>query len=94
MTCHFLAIGYTLREEHGAAFDRTGRFVLAGTCVFGWGAGLLVAVPPFVLALLLAFLSGAVIMNSAVMELPSERMGGSGRSSWAASHTRCCYWWS
>ncbi len=75
MMCHFLAIDHALREEHGAAFDRTGRFVLAGTCVLGWGAGLLFAVPPFVLALLLAFVSGAVIMNSAIMELPSEKDG-------------------
>ena len=29
MMCHFLAIDHALREEHGAAFDRTGRFVLA-----------------------------------------------------------------
>ncbi len=75
MMCHFLAIDHALREEHGAAFDWTGRFVLAGTCVLGWGAGLLFAVPPFVLALLLAFVSGAVIMNSAIMELPSEKDG-------------------
>jgi hypothetical protein len=34
-----------------------------------------VAVPPFVLALLLTFVSGAVIMSSAVMELPSEKDG-------------------
>jgi hypothetical protein len=75
MMCHFLAIDHALHEEHGAAFDRTGRFVLAGACVLGWGAGLLLSVPPFVLALLLAFVSGAVIMNSAIMELPSEKDG-------------------
>jgi len=75
MMCHFLAIDHALREEHGAAFDRTGRFVLAATCVLGWGAGLLLTVPPFVIALLLAFVSGAVIMNSAIMELPSEKDG-------------------
>ena len=75
MMCHFLAIDHALREEHGAAFDRSGRFVLAGACVLGWGVGLLVEVPPHVLALLLAFVSGAVIMNSAVMELPSEKDG-------------------
>jgi hypothetical protein len=75
MMCHFLAIDHALREEHGAAFDRTGRFVLSAACVLGWGAGVLFAVPPFVLALLLAFVSGAVIMNSAIMELPSEKAG-------------------
>ena len=75
MMCHFLAIDHALREEHATAFDRTGRFVLAAACVLGWGAGLLVAVPGFVLALLLAFVSGAVIVNSAIMELPSEKDG-------------------
>jgi hypothetical protein len=54
---------------------RTGRFVLAGACVLNWGAGLVLAVPPFVSALLLAFVSGAVIVNSAIMELPSEKDG-------------------
>ena len=44
-------------------------------CVIGWGAGVAIAVPPYVVALLLAFISGAVIMNSAIMELPSDRDG-------------------
>jgi len=75
MMCHFLAVDHSLREEHGHAFDRTGRFALAGMCVIGWGAGVAIAVPPYVVALLLAFISGAVIMNSAVMELPSDKDG-------------------
>jgi len=75
MMCHFLAVDHSLREEHGAAFDRAGRFALAGMCIFGWGAGVVIAVPPYVSALMLAFLSGAVIMNSAIMELPSDRDG-------------------
>jgi hypothetical protein len=58
MICHFLAIDHALRQEHGAAFDRRGRFVLATTCVLGWGAALLFAVSPFVVALLLAFVGG------------------------------------
>ena len=33
------------------------------------------AVPPFALAHLLAFVSVAIIMSSAVMELPSEKDG-------------------
>jgi len=35
----------------------------------------LIAVPPFASSLLLAFISGAVIMTSAVMELPSDKDG-------------------
>jgi hypothetical protein len=75
MMFHFLAVDHSLHEEHGAAFDRAGRFVLAGMCVIGWGAGVAIAVPPFVSSLLLAFISGAVIMNSAIMELPSDKDG-------------------
>ena len=41
----------------------------------GWGLALLFELPPHVLALLVSFVSGAVIMNSAVMELPSEKGG-------------------
>jgi hypothetical protein len=75
MAFHFLAADHALREEHGAAYERAGRFVLAGMCVIGWGAGLVIALPPYVLAMMLAFVSGAVIMNSAIMELPSEKDG-------------------
>jgi hypothetical protein len=72
---HFLAVDHSLQEEHAAAYRRVGRWVLAGMCMLGWAAGLLFALPHHVLALLLAFLSGGVIMNSAIMELPSEKDG-------------------
>lgn len=75
ITFHFLAVDHALRDEHGAAYERVGRFVLAGACLLGWGVGLLVALPHFVLALLVAFISGAIIMNSLIMELPSEKDG-------------------
>ena len=72
---HFLGVDHALREEHGAAYDRIGRFVLAGMSMLGWGAGLLFALPHYVLALLVSFISGAIIMNSTIMELPSEKDG-------------------
>jgi hypothetical protein len=72
---HLLAVDHSLREEHGVAYDRVGRFLLAGMAVLGWATGLLLDLPRSLVALLLAFLSGAVIMNSAVMELPSEKDG-------------------
>jgi hypothetical protein len=75
MALHFLSVDHSLAEEHGAAYRRIGRFVLAGASVAGWGLGLLFALPQYVLALLVAFISGAVIMNSAIMELPSDRDG-------------------
>jgi len=72
---HFLAVDHALREEHGDAYQRSGRFVLAGMCVLGWAAGQWFVLPQSVLALLVAFLSGAIIMNSTIMELPSEKDG-------------------
>jgi hypothetical protein len=75
ITFHFLSIDRGLREEHGAVYDRVGRFVLAGMALLGWGAGLLFQLPPYALALLVSFLSGAIIVNSTVMELPSDKDG-------------------
>lgn len=75
ITFHFLSVDHALRHEHGAAYERIGRFVLAAIALLGWGAGLLFVLPPYVLALLVAFISGAIIMNSLVMELPAERDG-------------------
>ena len=43
--------------------------------VLGWGIAQLTELSPTVLALLIAFISGAVIVNSALMELPSEKDG-------------------
>jgi hypothetical protein len=72
---HLLALNHSLHEEHGVAYERIGRFVLAGTSVAGWSAGLIFPLPRYVLALLVAFISGAIIMNSLIMELPSDKDG-------------------
>jgi len=72
---HFVAVDHSLREEHGVDYDRIGRFVLAGACMLGWGTGLMVVLPHYVLALLEAFISGAIIINSTIMELPGNKDG-------------------
>ena len=72
---HFLTIDHSLRSEHGSVYERSGRHLLAAMALLGWGTGMLVALPPYVLSLLVAFISGAIIMNSTIMELPSERDG-------------------
>jgi hypothetical protein len=72
---HFLAVDHALQEEHGDEYRRVGRWVLAGMCLLGWAVGVLVALPHPVIALLVAFLSGAVIMNSALMELSPDKEG-------------------
>lgn len=75
LTFHFLSLDHSLRHEHGDTYERIGRYVLAGMALLGWGMGVLFALPGHILALLLAFISGAIIMNSLIMELPAEKDG-------------------
>jgi hypothetical protein len=72
---HFLALQHSLLDEYGEAFRRTGRWVMAASCVAGWLIGVVLPLPAYVLALLVAFISGGVIMNSAVMELAEGKHG-------------------
>jgi len=75
MAFHFVGVDHSLSEEHGAPYDSTGRYVLAAMALAGWAIGELTALSPAWVALLLAFLSGAVILNSSLMELPSDKDG-------------------
>lgn len=75
ITLHFLAVDRTLRHEHGTSYDRLGRFILAGMAILGWISGLLFSMPHYLLALLVALISGAIVLNSTIMELPSESEG-------------------
>jgi len=68
---HLLGVDHELHRKHGASYERVGRFVLAGAGVLGWLVGLVLAVPMATIAMLVAFVAGAVIMNSAIIELPS-----------------------
>lgn len=72
---HFLAIDHSLRDEMGDGYDRRVRFVFAFMCLLGWLLAQIVSLPSAATALLLAFVSGAVIVNSAVMEFPTEKDG-------------------
>jgi len=75
MIFHFVAMRHSLRYEHPRAYDAHGRFIMAGACLAGWAIGWFVDVPAPVESLLLGFLGGMLIMNTTVMELPSEKEG-------------------
>ena len=74
---HFLTVEHSLHTEHGAAYERMGRFVLAGMAVAGWLSGLVFALPPGIIALLVAFVSGAVVMTAPSWNCRPRRTGGS-----------------
>lgn len=70
---HFLVADTGLRAHHRDAFDRLVRWVLAAAVLAGLAAGALTTVPEAALALMLAFLAGAVILETIKEEVPGER---------------------
>ena len=75
MAAHLLAIDHSLHDERPPTVAHFGRRVLAGACMVGWALAIVVPVPAIALAIVLAFVAGSVIVNSAVTELPSEGEG-------------------
>lgn len=72
---HFLALDHSLYSEYGKDYLRRGRWLLAGGCLLGWSVGLALVLPALALALLMAFISGGVVMSNALMELSEGRDG-------------------
>jgi len=75
MGLHFLGVGHSLEHEHGSLYNRPGRQILAAAVMAGWLCGVFADVPKPVIITLLGFVSGGVVMNSMIMELPSEKEG-------------------
>ncbi len=73
MALHFVVNDYGLREDHKDLYTRIGRWVLAGAVLVGWSVGLLVEIPEPAIAVLIAFLSGGIVLNVLKEELPRER---------------------
>ncbi|MBY0396695.1 MAG: hypothetical protein K2X91_09545, partial [Thermoleophilia bacterium] len=70
---HFVVADAGLRDHHKHGYDRVVRWVLAAAVPAGLVAGALTAASDAALALLLAFLAGAVILNTIKEEVPGER---------------------
>ncbi|GGM26221.1 hypothetical protein GCM10011351_09820 [Paraliobacillus quinghaiensis] len=81
MALHFIVVDYGLRTHHKDIYNRIGRWLLALAVMIGWGIGVITEIPESALALLFAFLSGAIILNVLKEELPEDRES----STWAFS---------
>ena len=73
MGLHFLVNDYGLRERHGDAYHRYGRWVLAASVIGGFAVGAVTRIGALTLALLYAFLAGSVVLTVIKEELPEER---------------------
>ena len=75
MGLHFLSVGHGMHREYGALYDRIGAWVLAACSFAGWATGILVTLDKPVVAVLLGFVAGGVIVNTMIEELPREKEG-------------------
>ena len=75
MGLHFLSTSYSLYHEHGRLYDICGRWILAGAVLAGWACGALTEFPKTVVITMLGLVSGGVVMNSMLVELPGEEEG-------------------
>ncbi|KTG08640.1 hypothetical protein AUR64_18415 [Haloprofundus marisrubri] len=73
MGFHFLVTDAGFRRLHERPYHRYGRWVLAAAVVGGWTLGELLAISEVDLALLFAFLAGAVVLNVVKEELPDQQ---------------------
>jgi hypothetical protein len=75
MALHFLAVERSFEREYGPIYDRSGRWLLAAAILAGGSAGIFTSMSEELLATLLGLNSGGVIINSMIMELPTEKEG-------------------
>lgn len=73
MGLHFVVNDHGLREHHGAAYHRLGRWVIAVAVVAGAIVGAATQIHAAVIGMLIAFIAGGVILNVMKEELPQER---------------------
>jgi len=91
LAVHLLINDVSLREHHKDAYDRIGRWLVAGAVLIGWAVGVFAEIPERVIALVIAFLAGGIVLNVCSRRSCRGSAGPSfGRSRPARWATRCC----
>ncbi len=70
---HFVINDIGLREHHRDSYDHVGRWIVAAAVLVGWLAGITIEISERVIALVIAFIAGGVVLNVFKEELPGER---------------------
>ena len=73
MGLHFLINDLGLREHHKQMYHTLGRWILAGAVIVGCLLGAFTSISELVFAVMIALLSGGVILNVLKEELPEDR---------------------
>jgi hypothetical protein len=75
MGLHFMGAAGELVREHGVLYDRLGKWMLAAAVLVGWAIGTFAPASPATMFTLVGLVSGGVVVNSMIMELPQEKEG-------------------
>jgi hypothetical protein len=75
MSFHFLLVDHSLFSDRYGAYERHSRWILALAVLVGWFVGILTSIPDQWMARIIGFVSGGVLMNTVVVELPEGRGG-------------------
>ena len=75
MAFHFVLIDHQLEHEHGRAYDRVGRWLLAGSILIGCVVGATLHISELAISRLFAVVAGGVVITSAQAELPRDKDG-------------------
>jgi hypothetical protein len=72
LSVHFVTVDQSMREAHQHVYDQYGRWILIVAILVGWTIGAFTELKEAAVSTMVAFLSGALILNVLKEELPKE----------------------
>lgn len=69
---HYFVHDHNLRQDHKEAYEIEARWILVAALVLGWLTGFYFKIPDALIALVVAFVSGGMIINAMRYELPEK----------------------
>lgn len=72
MGLHYFVHDHNLREDHQEAYEDSVRWILVLALIGGWLAGFFITIPEILIAVVVAFVAGGMIMNAMRYELPKK----------------------
>lgn len=76
MGLHYFVHDHNLEETYKRLYENYGRYILCLALILGWFIGLYGNIPDTIIALVVAFVAGGVMLNVLHYELPNKQKGG------------------